>query len=83
VEEAELLEPLGAAEGPTSMGRRSPSETSRDTLYSGLECGRMLAELAGQLLRLRLVAVDNLDLVSTRHGAGLDPFRSAHPARRP
>jgi hypothetical protein len=40
----------------------------------------MLAELAGQLLRLRLVAVDNLDLVSTRHGAGLDPFRSAHPA---
>jgi hypothetical protein len=46
---------------------------------SGLEHGRVLAELAGQLLRLRLVTVDDLDLVSTRHGAGADP--AAHVPR--
>jgi hypothetical protein len=46
---------------------------------SGLECGRLLAELAGQLLRLRLVAVDDLDLVSTGHGAGADT--AAHVPR--
>jgi hypothetical protein len=46
---------------------------------AGLECGRLLAELAGQLLRLRLVAVDDLDLVPTGHGAGADT--AAHVPR--